>query len=269
MTLKQDFVETDVRQSRTRLSRAAVLVVIVLLLLGGSLMLTAGRKAATGPTAPGRAPAVPQLPTSAPSSAPTAAAFTCPDDPAEWTVRMEPGWAGQGTGKISPPCVANEALANLKDALRWYYETPDRNPADATRYFADDPLASLAELMSNTVSSLQSAGQDFQVVVSPEDRLTYVEGFTPDGGQVSLVDRYPGGSVLQIYDRETGEVATREIHPAHLMVFTMTYDASDRRWKIASMKEHALDSVGDPRLYREVIKALYGDASISTPEEEK
>ena len=269
MTLKHDFVETDVRQTRTRLTRAAVLVVIVLLFLGMALILTAGRKVATGQTGLGQPPAVTQVPTAIPSSAPSITPFVCPNDPSDWTVRMEPGLTGQGIGKIDPPCVAEEVLANLKDALRWYYETPDRNPADATLYFADDPLASLAELMSNTVRSLQSVGQDFQVVVSPEDRLTYVEGFTPDGRQVSVVDRYPGGSVFQTYDRETGDVASREVHPAHLMVFTLTYDESDHRWKIESMEERTLDSTGDPQLYREVIEDLYGDMSISTPEEEK
>lgn len=268
MTLKHDFVETDVRQTRTRLTRAAVLVLIVLLFLGMALMIAAGREVATGQTVVRRAPVVTQFPTAIHSSAPSLTPFVCPDDPADWTVRMEPGLTGQGIGKINPPCVADKVLANLKDALRWYYETPDRNPADATLYFADDPLASLAELMSNTVRSLQSVGQDFQVVVSPKDRLTYVGGFAPDGRQVPVIDRYPGGSVFQTYDRETGEVATREVHPAHLMVFTMTYDESDRRWKIESMKENALDAAGDSQLYREVIEVLYGDTSISTPEEE-
>ena len=269
MTLKHDFVETDVRQARTRLTRAAVLVLIVLLFLGVALILTAGREVATGQTALRRAAMVTQVPTAIPSSAPSLTPFVCPDDPANWTVRMEPGLTGQGIGKINPPCVADEVLADLKDALHWYYETPDRHPADATLYFADDPLASLAELMSNTVRSLQSVGQDFQVVVSPEDRLTYVGGFAPDGRQASVVDRYPGGSVFQTYDRETGEVVTRERHPAHLMVFTMSYAESDHRWKIASMEEHALDFAGDPQLYREVIEHLYGDTSISTPEDEK
>ena len=269
MTLKHDFVETDVRQTRTRLTRAAVLVLIVLLFLGVALILAAGREVATGQTELRRAAMVTQVPTAIPSSAPSLTPFVCPDDPANWTVRIEPGLTGQGIGKINPPCVADKVLADFEDALRWYYETPDRNPADATLYFADDPLASLAELMSKTVKSLQSADQGFQVVVSPEDRLTYVGGFAPDGRQAPVVDRYPGGSVFQTYDRATGDVLTRDSHPAHVMVFTMTYDDVDRRWKIGSMEEHALDSAGDPQLYREVIEDLYGDTSISTPEEEE
>jgi hypothetical protein len=266
MTLKHDFVETDVRQTRIRLTRAAVLVVIVLLFLGAALVLTAGRQVATSR---GPAPLVTQGPAASPSSEASPTPLVCPDDPGKWRVRVEPGVAGLGIGRIDPPCVAEEVLANLKDALRWYYETPDRNPADAARYFADDPLASLAELMSSTVRSLAAAGQDFRVVVSPQDRLTYVGGFAPDGRQVSVVDRCPGGSILEITHRETGEVATREVHPAHLMAFTLTYDESDRRWKIESMEERVLDSLGDPQLYREVIEGLYGDMSISTPEEEK
>ena len=273
MTLKHDFLETDIRQSRPRLTRAAVLVQIVLVFLGVALILTAGREVATDQT-PLRAAMVTQVP--AANSSPLAAKpalsptpFVCPADPAEWTVRMAPGLTGQQIGKVDPPCVADEALTDLQDAVRWYYETPDRNPADAYRYFADDPLASLAGLMSTTVTSLRSAGQDFRIVVSPADRLTYVGGFAPDaaGKQVSVRDHCPGGSVFQTYDRETGDVISSESHPAHVMVFTMTYDESDRRWKIGRMEEHALDARGDPQLLRQVIQDLYGDTPISTPED--
>ncbi len=281
MSLQEDFVHNDVRQTRTRPTRAALLALAVLFFLGATLLLTAGREVVTGEspaamatpepdTAPATGPVIPDRPDGAFVPA------TCPSDPAGWTIRLTPGPGGQAIGHLEPPCAAGLVLAGWQAAIRWYYETPDRDPAGAYRVFSDDPLASLAGLMSSTVTSLQSIGQSFRVVASPQDRFTYLSNFDPGQGQdteagedrppeglrATVVDRLPGGSLFQILERQSGAVVREEFHRAHLMVFTLTYDPRDRRWKIDRMAEQPLEPAGDPQLYREVIRELVGDEAI-------
>jgi hypothetical protein len=281
MSLKEDFLHSDVRRTRIRLTRAALLALAVLVFLGAALLLTAGHEVVTGEspaamatpepdTAPAAGPVTPALPAGAAASA------TCPPDPADWSVRLAPGPGGQSIGHVEPPCAAGLVLADWQEAITWYYETPERDPAGAYQYFSDDPLASLAGLMSSTVTSLQSIGQSFRVVASPQDQLTYLSSFgavqgqagdagngrSPAGLQATVVDRLPGGSVFQILERESGAVVREERHPAHLMVFTLTYDPRGGRWKIDAMAEQPLEPAGDPELYREVIRELLGDEAI-------